>query len=1141
MVHPAYEFCIRVSLIVILCTLICLAECGKCPQKGAHKPSSYSNHLNPDYGSEHQKTVPVNDNDGCRSELLRFPSTYYGFRSEAECLKAGNVSWSSEAVVIPLLDGGSVTCSLNFREFGQEKLPPSVIGTDQIILSSCGGHLLTKKETSFSLLNIDIEKYTSSVSSSPRVNISPSVLNWGQNYLYHSSVVSLRLKNTCNESVLKVYEPFSTDSQFFPFNFSEIVLGPGEVTSISFAYLPNRLGLSSAELVLQTSFGGFLVEAKGSSVESPYRLKPLVGLDSLFLSNPFNETIDLEEVTALISVIETTGSLLVESICRKQNPEERNKVSNGDSDQLDSLILAIRPLNNWLISPGKSQSILEMAFSPDSRRKVVGTICMELFRPLQGEKDMVVVPFEAGLKKIDTDSSLSVYVEAVGPCDANGAAFYVSVRNGASYLLKIVKINEVVDSGQLLQINYLEGLLLFPGTVSRVALVTYKSSNVEDGSFLEIPDVSTSCKIEILVNDSISPLLEVPCLSFFAICLRQQRESSSPMPDISNRTESLTNTEKTRVLTKALGGAEKDEFLHEEWRTQSTMSGLYLLDNHELLFPLIPVGKYHAKSITVRNPTQQPVIVQLILNPKECVGNCKTCYSPSSSTCNDSNRASVCGFSATDSAITEVFLHPHGTASLGPILFHPSGRCEWKTSAFIRNNLSGLETLSMRGFGGSLSLVMLEGSELVQRLDFNMNSPLNISNGNGDDATLGCGKPLLKKLFAVNAGDFPVKVKRIDVSGRECGLDGFVVHHNCRGFSLEPGESLELGLSYQSDLSVAVVHRELELILGAGILVIPMQASIPLNSLIICRESSFWSLVERCCYAFILVTILLSLFWLSVPSDSVDYLDNGQKRSIPVVRHEDKSSSSSSSLVLNQENRKGVIRSTKRGHMKQVIIAENTDRSVDCRTETTPSSEHTNTSEVAAEPVSLTVKTRKEKRRRSRKRNALIEVSSSQSGNSTPSSPLSPVTTPSSPLSPITTPSSPLSPIRTQSVPEKQNQNLYSTKRESPGGSRMMGSRAMHLPSSAFHGTRVSPSRLAMEPRTWAPGPKIKPVQPEKGFTYDIWGKHFSGIHLSGQNSSFNITFEGVGHFNSFFVRCPQQTLMANSQPPSVSSFCDEG
>ncbi|XP_057529655.1 uncharacterized protein LOC130808201 [Amaranthus tricolor] len=1208
MVHLATEFSICASLIIVVCTLVCLAECGKCPQDGVRKPfsygafhsvrvdynglqNSYSSHLSSDYESRHEKADPFNNNAPLTSELVHFPSVFYGFQSEEQCSSAGNlnlhrsdlggalpkqlveldgnVSWSSDDFLFGLPDEQTVTCSLNFRKFDDEDLSPSVNIAQQVFLSSCRGHLSSIKETSFSYQNIVMHMAPSSDSSSPCLDIRPGKLNWELNYLYHSSVASLRLEYTCNESVLMVYDLFSTDSQFYPLNFGEIVLDPGEVTTLFIAYLPNRLGLSSAQLVLQTSVGGFLIEAKGFSVESPHRLSPLLGLDSasdgwlsrdLSLSNPYDEVIVLEEVSALISIFASSVSLAIESICRKQKPNDSNKhgFSNVDRKLSEIMNVAVRPLGSWLISPQKTQKIFEMTFSPDSNDKVNGKICMELFRESDGKKDILVIPFEAEHNKSaiwkGTTSRLSVYLDTVGSCEARETTISVSIRNRASDLVKIVKIDEITDGEKLLQIKYLEGLLLFPGTITQSALVTYETSNVKCKSFVEMPDVSKNCRLELLVNDSINPLLEIPCRDIFGICPSHKRESVARTLDIvdpSNGTGCMTSTEQSLTVTKALGGVEADDFVHEGRKALSTKSGLYLLHNHELLFPLVPIGNYYAKSVIVRNPSQQPVIVQLILHSGEDIDNCETYYgghqqsfSPSSSCCTDTTRVGRYGFSLADITVTEAFLHPHGTASLGPILFHPSNRCEWKSSAFIRSNLSGIELLSLRGFGGSLSLVILEGSVPMQRLNFNMNLPFPLNTSYIEDLSSWCRKPLLKKLVAVNTGDFHLKIERIDISGKECGSDGFIVH-NCGGFSLEPGESMELELSYQSDFSTPLLQRELELILAFGILIIPMRATLPVHMLNLCRNSIFWSQVKGYSLAFVLpVLIICLLFWFIMLSGSMN----------------------NESCQKNEE----AIIPCKSGHIEPGIISEHTDQSVDWCNEISPSSNGVKKSdfspgfplksdsvdssakcEAAEQPVHLTVKTRKEKKRRSRRKNTLFEVSSSQSGNSTPTSPLSPITTLSppeicSPSRDKLQPNDSFSPetVASTTVPENQN-------RESNVTSRIAGSRAMLSPSATFPGTRNAPSRLAISLLARAPGPRIdspKAVQPEKNsraeddrFTYDIWGNHFSGVHLCMPNSSYNISSGNVSYSSSFFIRNPRETLMENSQPPYVSNFGDDG
>lgn len=57
--------------------------------------------------------------------------------------------------------------------------------------------------------------------------------------------------------------------------------------------------MSSAQLVLQTNFGGFLILAEGYAAESPYLIKPVSGhkvssngmwTNSMSLFNPFSKT-----------------------------------------------------------------------------------------------------------------------------------------------------------------------------------------------------------------------------------------------------------------------------------------------------------------------------------------------------------------------------------------------------------------------------------------------------------------------------------------------------------------------------------------------------------------------------------------------------------------------------------------------------------------------------------------------------------------------------------------------------------------------------------------------------------------------------------------------------------------------------------
>lgn len=1302
-------------IVVVLCTLFCIALCGPCPMNGMQKQveydacGSYTDNYDPDsqdifVGDISSDTVLGNplmhlslENVCANSHLFCFPSTLPGFLTEEHRLteavlevsrspdaklpvgsavpskQASNLSWSSDYGMFKLLNGRTVSCSLNYRE-GVHVMPSLQTRSDnQNDLSSCRGPLLNQKSTS-SMLNKNSEMKSSSSfdgSSLPQVEISPPLLDWGQKYLYLPSVAFITVENTCNDSILHVYEPFSTDIQFYPCNFSEVFLGPGEVASICFVFLPRWLGVSSAHLILQTSSGGFLVQAKGFAVESPYGIRPLIGLDvfsngrwsqNLSLYNPFDENLYVQEVTAWISVSVGNASHSTEAICSLENlhgSDEHTILSVEDgldvtSGHVGTPLMAMKPHRNWEISPHSTDTIIEMDFSYDSRGKIFGALCMQLLRPSQDKADILMFPLEADLDGKatydDVTGPISVSLESLGPCDASrNLAVAISLRNSASHLLSVVKISEVADK-KIFQIKYMEGLILFPGTVTQVAVVIYSYLPVEShDSSTEWPSINMNCRLLVLINDSSSPQVEIPCQDIIHICSRHQldafneyRHQSEKAKSGTMRAGSLGNGMQTASEIKALETAEVDELVLGNWKSQGTTSGMSVLDDHEVLFPMVQVGTHLSKWITVKNPSQQPVVMQLILNSGVIIDECRGpdgLLQPPSPT--ESITPTRYGFSIAESALTEAFVHPYGKASFGPIFFHPSNRCGWRSSALIRNNLSGVEWLSLRGFGGSLSLVLLEGSEPVQSLEFNLNlpnafnnSPLDIS-FDVEDTTYSCSQPLSKELYAKNTGDLPVEVRRIEISGTECGLDGFRVH-NCKGFALEPGESTKLLISYQTDFSAAMLHRDLELALTTGILVIPMKATLPTYMLNLCKKSVFWMRVKFS--VFLLAAVLIFLVFLCIFPQvmglgSHDYLFKAES-SIATLRRAGKSS-----VHRNQKNIKvsashevdGLLRSvgetdtlmlgssgadpdvqdvqpeqgvtsqydkTNMGHKKQTngLLEIQKERllpsSLLSKSVAVKSSDFLE----ASQPGKLTVRIGKEKgRRRRMKKGAgagvtgLLEVSSSQSGNSTPSSPLSPVGsfTPKRvwSLSPDVDQSSEarnpftleahqrcekdqvVEPVTKANIfsPEVSarycNNNCIFPYQEQHTGVRKAASKPVLQPSATFpcavrpstslqcpSHVLASSSAIALHAR--APGSNLysqKKIQAkeksgrEDKFRYDIWADHFSAIHLNGSTEVSAMTTSATkSDSDSFFVRGPQ-TLMTKSQPKSVSCSLQEG
>uniref|UniRef100_A0A1D1XDR4 Transmembrane protein 131 n=1 Tax=Anthurium amnicola TaxID=1678845 RepID=A0A1D1XDR4_9ARAE len=379
----------------------------------------------------------------------------------------------------------------------------------------------------------------------PHINISPPFLDWGTTHLYMPSKVSLTVTNTHTESDLLIYEPFSTNSQYHALEFEQLSLAPGEATSIGFVFLPRWLGTSSAHLVLQTNFGGFVIHAKGTAVDSPYRIQPLVGFDvasdgrlskKLSMYNSLDEVIYVEEVRALISISYENRSHTAHIVCQREPSDQPsgdfnmmlngNKWFNLEHGEFGESFVGLSPHRLWELHPHNTESIIEINLFTHREGNFSGVLCMKYHGSSFGKNETIVVPLEAHVKDrvgYHTPSgSISVFLESASPCESQGSVFSLFVRNSASYLLRLVKVIEMTNTIKLFEVKYIQGLILYPGTVTHVALVIYSS----DTNLMEIsagmPAVMSNCKLAIVTNDSVSPLIEVPCEDLVKTCLRHE-------------------------------------------------------------------------------------------------------------------------------------------------------------------------------------------------------------------------------------------------------------------------------------------------------------------------------------------------------------------------------------------------------------------------------------------------------------------------------------------------------------------------------------------------------------------------------------------------------------------------------------------
>ncbi|KAJ6814767.1 uncharacterized protein M6B38_138155 [Iris pallida] len=1112
--------------------------------------------------SEVQETFPwfsELENACPDSESFCFPSTLVDFGEVSDRLKVDD--WSSDAAAVGFCRGLPL---LDYRNLNPE-------GFDSELPSAA-----------------------------TYLEINPSSLDWGMSSLLSPALVYLNVTNNHNSSMLHVLEPFITDEQFYAYSFNELLLAPGEAGLIAFVFLPRFLGSISAQIVLQTNFGGFIVQCKGIGVESSYGVEPFGGFDvssdgrltwNFSLYNHFEDGLYVEEVSAQVSVYTEHTSSFDNSICSIE-------VFHQPSRQFGSFCEA-GGRNSWTenwpcgqqeVPPQNTETTVKVNLWPPVKGKVSGAICMELWNSRRDKSDTVIVPLEAevdGRANYNSLSgSVSVFFESLVPWNGRRMVCSLSLRNSASNLLSLIHIAE---SSKAFEIKYTKGLLLYPGSITRVALISYTTPTGSEDSPTGIPWESFNCKLSVVNNDSVSPQIILPCQELVHACHRSEAVGGLEGSYIGVRyqveKEKLSNArtgslegviaESLPLKSKFTELLEADRLILRNWKSQGTMSKSSVLKDHELLFPVVQIGAQFSKWITVHNPSESPVIMQLLLNSGTIIDQCKN---PDESfnlfLVNMSRRETQDGFSLLDSATTEAFVQPFGSAQLGPVLFQPSNQCRWSSSALIRNNLSGIEWLSLRAFGGSYSLLLLEGSKPVNKIEFNLPLPLSLNLAspysliNMKTTCKSCDHQLYKELYAKNAGELPLEVTNLEVSGTNCGMDGFMIH-SCKGFSLEPGESVKLLISYQPDFSAALVLRNLTLIMFSGVLAIPMEASLPVSLINLCKKSLLWTATWKLfAPVFTAVSIVcLLLFILLHPTSSgnegfsikseatIATISKVQKpsriqRNARNARSNKKDEKSEEGMLISRYSHN---ESCVQGNAQKTKENKDTDH----QQKSTSQSPHStkmlarvpdscNTSE-ASHSGNLTVMVVKERGRRRKKRATggglapKLEVSSSQSGNSTPSSPMSPnafaLNSSYSSFSGL---------LEEQKQQNKQDFSLpMETKVQEPQKSsrKPVLSTSATFPTSGWRAPGSSTSNLAsaspIAPYARAPGSKLSKEETMKrkeedvfgrDFTYDIWGNHFCD-HLIGNCKDFSpkVFDASEGDSQSFFARDPQSLMMMSS------------
>jgi hypothetical protein len=161
-------------------------------------------------------------------------------------------------------------------------------------------------------------------------------------------------------------------------------------------------------------------------------------------------------------------------------------------------------------------------------------------------------------------------------------------------------------------------------------------------------------------------------------------------------------------------------------------------------------------------------------------------------------------------------LKPHQKLRIGPIIFNPSSLSNNAATLFIKNNLTMLYPIKLKGNGGSGRLnfsifddiydpvtnstikreIPIRDNKLLFKID-----SFEILNHNANEV-------ITKTLLLKNTGNLPVKIANISIENSSCEANGIKLH-KCEAIHLKPEETFKMQISVKPDFNFYFIEKDI--------------------------------------------------------------------------------------------------------------------------------------------------------------------------------------------------------------------------------------------------------------------------------------------------------------------------------------------
>jgi hypothetical protein len=258
-----------------------------------------------------------------------------------------------------------------------------------------------------------------------------------------------------------------------------------------------------------------------------------------------------------------------------------------------------------------------------------------------------------------------------------------------------------------------------------------------------------------------------------------------------------------------------------------------LTSERQLQFKLTPINTFAQRFVKLKNPSDKPISVQLILGNDALAKFLNR---------RDKDKAKKNGEAqpklsvSSNQGYTDFQLHKEGRHTgviqpnrhleLGPIVFVAQRRLS-EAVLYIRNNMTLYDMIQLRGTGGDGSIGFEDEGVEVISLDFNIPEASIMQATSLEAQQSPDYQPSFTKTFTLtNKGNMPLVVHDSSVNGYGCRAYG-VELHNCGSMELQPGQTANYPITFQPDFTSSLVELNIRFATSQGTVLFPLKLTLP--------------------------------------------------------------------------------------------------------------------------------------------------------------------------------------------------------------------------------------------------------------------------------------------------------------------------